>query len=64
MGDHGETERGKGGDSMNGEMMDVVCSWCGRDMGQKMGPAGQVSHGMCRDCYEREVAKLPKVVKA
>lgn len=39
-------------------LMSVVCAWCGRDMGKKMGPTGAVSHGICASCADKERAKL------
>ena len=35
-------------------MMKVVCAWCGRDMGEQLGPVGLVSHGMCSECEKKE----------
>ena len=42
-------------------VMKVVCAWCGVDMGTKDGQ-GQTgtTHGMCRKCAKKELAKLPK----
>lgn len=37
-------------------MLKVVCAYCRRDMGFKMGPHG-VTHGMCNECYKRETMK-------
>jgi hypothetical protein len=31
-------------------MMDRVCGWCDKPMGQKPGTPGQVTHGMCPEC--------------
>jgi hypothetical protein len=33
-------------------MVQVICAWCGKNMGQKPGPDGKVSHGMCPACRE------------
>jgi hypothetical protein len=33
-----------------GPRMSVRCAWCGRDMGEKDGPAGMVGHGICHGC--------------
>ena len=33
--------------------MKVVCAWCNRDMGYKMGPDELVSHGICIPCAEK-----------
>jgi len=32
--------------------MKVVCAWCGKDLGEKPGPTGKVSHGICEDCHK------------
>jgi hypothetical protein len=34
-------------------MMKVKCAWCGRDMGEKMGPDWAVTHGICPECMEK-----------
>jgi hypothetical protein len=31
-------------------MMQVVCAWCGKGMGEKMGPDGLITHGICPAC--------------
>ena len=35
------------------EELDVktVCAWCGKVM--KEGPEGRVSHGICKECFEK-----------
>jgi hypothetical protein len=33
-------------------MMKVVCSWCERSMGEKMGPDGITTHGICAACQK------------
>lgn len=33
--------------------MKVRCAWCGRDMGEKMGPDNLVTHGICKPCLDR-----------
>lgn len=38
--------------------MKVVCGWCSRALGEKPGPAGGVSHGMCDHCSARVNAEL------
>ncbi len=38
-------------------MMKVVCAWCKRDMGEKMGPDELTTHGICKDCLEKELVK-------
>jgi hypothetical protein len=42
-------------------MMRSVCAYCGRDMGEKMGPDGMVSHGCCEACLKKELAKIHEV---
>ena len=33
--------------------LQVVCAWCGKDMGEKYGNGQEgVSHGMCEECYK------------
>jgi hypothetical protein len=36
----------------------VFCSWCKRSMGEKMGPADLVTHGICIPCLQAELDKL------
>lgn len=33
--------------------MKVVCAWCKRDMGEKMGPAELVTHSICKACKDK-----------
>ncbi len=33
--------------------MNVVCAWCGGSLGQRKGPFGKTSHGVCEQCRER-----------
>ena len=37
--------------------MKIVCAWCGKPMGEK--PGVGVSHGICADCYEKQMAGVP-----
>uniref|UniRef100_A0A6M3LPM9 Uncharacterized protein n=1 Tax=viral metagenome TaxID=1070528 RepID=A0A6M3LPM9_9ZZZZ len=38
-----------------GTILEVVCAWCLKDMGEKDGEGvSGVSHGMCDDCYRME----------
>jgi hypothetical protein len=39
-------------------MMTVVCAWCKADLGFREGPAGEVSHGICKPCQERQLAMV------
>jgi hypothetical protein len=37
----------------------AVCAWCGCELPPVDGiPAGEVTHGICHECFEREMAKL------
>ena len=39
--------------------MKAVCSWCGKSMGEKAPLEDKsTTHGMCQDCYQRELGKL------
>ena len=39
--------------------MKIKCAWCGKDMGEKDGKGVRgVSHGICRDCYNKFIAKI------
>jgi hypothetical protein len=43
--------------------MKIVCSWCGKSMGEKPcdpAMAGQTSHGMCPDCNDKEKRKFQR----
>lgn len=33
--------------------MMVICAWCSRDMGEKMGPDDLTTHGICDACAEQ-----------
>lgn len=43
--------------------MRVVCAWCKADLGYKAGPEGEVSHGICLPCQEKEMCRRPFSVK-
>ena len=32
--------------------MNVVCAWCGGSLGQRKGPFGKTSHGVCEQCHK------------
>ena len=39
--------------------MKIVCAWCGKDMGEKDGKGAEgVSHGICRECFAKLMAKV------
>ena len=42
-------------------MMKVVCAYCGRDMGEKMGPDGKTSYGCCSLCIMVEENRMARV---
>jgi uncharacterized protein (TIGR02266 family) len=33
--------------------MNVVCAWCGNSLGQRKGPFGKTSHGVCEQCRKK-----------
>jgi hypothetical protein len=33
--------------------MKVQCGWCSASMGEKPGPVGTTSHGLCKNCATR-----------
>ena len=44
-------------------MMKRVCSWCKKDMGEKPGPDGQVTHGVCDECAKEMEEELEAMKK-
>lgn len=32
--------------------MSVICAWCSGDLGERRGPAGIKSHGICQVCFD------------
>ena len=38
--------------------MKIVCSGCGKDLGEKEGDEGLVSHGLCEECGEVMIADI------
>lgn len=38
-------------------LMKIVCSWCNTDQGYKPGPAGKVTHTICRACLVVEIGE-------
>jgi len=32
--------------------MNVTCAWCNASLGERRGPAGITSHGICGECFE------------
>jgi len=39
--------------------MQVVCTWCDKDMGEKEPLENKdTTHGMCQACYDTEMANL------
>ena len=45
-------------------MMRVVCCECKREMGEKMGPDGVVTHGICAECMKIVLAKEDERIAA
>jgi hypothetical protein len=39
-------------------MMLVQCSWCGKDMGEKAGEAGTISHSICSQCLKIQLEEV------
>lgn len=37
-----------------------VCAWCRREMGFKEGPQGDITHGICPECYRRFFGKVER----
>lgn len=33
--------------------MNMVCAWCGKELGFRKGPYGKTSHGICGDCKDK-----------
>ena len=41
--------------------MEVVCAWCGKKLGEKPPYEDKgVTHGMCQDCYDKEMARAKR----
>ena len=36
----------------------VICAWCEKFLHWMETPSGGVSHGLCEDCFRREMRKL------
>ena len=32
--------------------MAMTCAWCNADLGERSGPAGTISHGICQVCFD------------
>jgi len=47
---------------------EVRCAWCEKFLHWIETPSGGISHGLCEDCFRREMRKLdgtgPKTAKA
>ena len=42
--------------------MNVVCAWCGKDMGEKNGKGVEgVSHGLCQECLAELEATIDEI---
>ncbi len=41
------------------KIIQIVCGWCGKDLGRKLGHGVEgTSHGICDDCVVKVVAEL------
>lgn len=38
--------------------MTAICAWCGSQLGQRHGPAGSITHGVCQRCAARVLASI------
>ncbi len=46
------------------KMMQVVCAWCGKDMGEKDGQGQEgATHGICEECSKKEMVKFVEGLK-
>lgn len=41
-------------------MMEARCGWCGAFLGYRPGPDGEITHGICRTCAEKEMAEFKR----
>ena len=39
-------------------MVDIICSYCGKFLGQKESLEQKISHGVCPDCYKKMMEEL------
>ena len=54
-----ENESAQRGESPRAPRTNCVCSWCGAELPNVDGLAeGEVTHGICHECFERELAKV------
>ncbi len=54
-----ENESAQRGESPRAPRTNAVCAWCGSELPNVDGLAeGEVTHGICAECFERELAKL------
>ena len=54
-----ENESAQRGESPRAPRTNAVCAWCGAELPNVDGLAdGEVTHGICAECFEREVAKI------
>ena len=52
-------ESAQRGESPRAPRTNCVCSWCGAELPNVDGLAeGEVTHGICAECFERELAKV------
>lgn len=54
-----ENESAQRGESPRAPRTNCVCAWCGAGLPNVDGLAeGEVTHGICHECFEREMAKI------
>jgi len=54
-----ENESAQRGESPRAPRTNAICAWCGAELPNVDGLAeGEVTHGICAECFERELAKV------
>ena len=54
-----ENKSAQRGESPRAPRTNAVCAWCGAELPNVDGLAeGEVTHGICAECFERELAKV------
>jgi len=43
--------------------MKIICAWCKKIIEEGKEPDEESSHGICPECYDKELAKLKKEEK-
>ena len=47
-------------DNREVKMVKIICAYCGKIIGTQESRTGGDSHGMCPDCFKREMEKLDR----